>query len=315
MIGPVPIYGPAILAPLAGYSDSPYRRICREYGSAMSYTEFVSAYSVLHANAQTLHMLHFDPVERPIVFQIFGSREDVLAEAACRLEQLGPDVIDVNMGCAAHKVVDHGSGASLLQDPAKIGRIFARLTRALTVPVTGKIRLGWDEQSCNYGLVARILEENGAALIAVHARTRAQNYGTPAVWDAIAQVKQTVSIPVLGNGDVQTAADIERMMEHTGCDGVLIGRAAIGNPWIFQRRAAEQVGVAERMDMIYRHLDAMLDFYGPERGLIHFRKHVVKYLRGLPNAAALKDQLLRCTSRADFIAACQAYPANLHTIE
>jgi nifR3 family TIM-barrel protein len=275
----------------------------------MSYTEFVSADGLLHANQRVRQMLAFEPVERPMVFQIFGSNEEVLEEAARRIEPLGPDIIDINMGCSARKVSQRGSGAGLLKDPPKIGRIFARLNRALSIPVTGKIRLGWDDDSLNYLEVAKILEENGAALIAVHGRTREQAYRGQANWDAIAEIKQAVKIPVIGNGDVRTVADIERIKQHTSCDGVMIGRAAIGNPWIFQRKDIDQVTLAEKAQLIYRHLDLMMDFYGEERGLVLFRKHVVKYVRGLSHIARIKQQLITSTRPEEFITLMQTYEA------
>ncbi len=303
----IPVYGDLILSPMAGFSDKPYRLICREYGSAMSYTEFVSADGILHDNHRTRQMLEFDPVERPVVFQIFGSDENILEAAARQIEPCAPDIIDLNMGCSVKKVSGRGAGAALLKNPAKIGRIFARLTRLLSVPVTGKIRLGWDDHSLNYLEVAKIMEDNGAALIAVHGRSKEQGYKEAANWDAIAEVKAAVSIPVIGNGDVTCVADIDRIKQHTSCDGVLIGRAAIGNPWIFQGKDIDQVTLAEKAKLIKRHLDLMLDFYGQERGLILFRKHVVKYVRGLAHSAKIRAQLVTCTRPEEFIDLMYAY--------
>ncbi len=305
----IPVYGDLILSPMAGFSDKPYRLICRQFGSAMSYTEFVSADGLLHSFDRLRPKLEFDPVERPMVFQIFGSDEEILERAARKIEALGPDIIDINMGCSVKKVSGKGAGAGLLKDPRKIGRIFARLTRALSVPVTGKIRLGWDDQSLNYLEVVRAMEENGAALVAVHGRTKMQGYKGRANWDAIAEIKQAVSIPVIGNGDVSTVADIERMKQVTGCDGVMIGRAAIGNPWIFQRKDIHQVTLEEKIALIYRHLALMLDFYGPDYGLVLFRKHVAKYVRGLSHISRIKQQLMTCTRAEDFVALIQAYEA------
>lgn len=309
MIREVPVYGDVILSPMAGFSDLPYRLICREYGSAMSYTEFISADGILHQNDRTRQMLAFHPSESPMVFQIFGNSPEILEEAARRIEPLGPDIIDVNMGCSVKKVSGKGSGAALLKEPAKIGRIFKRLTQTLAVPVTGKIRLGWDEESLNYLEVARVMEDNGASLIAVHGRTKAQAYHGVARWDPIAEIKQAVSIPVIGNGDVSTVADIARMKQHTGCDAVMIARAAIGNPWIFKRKDIEQVTFEEKAQLIYRHLDLMLDFYGQERGLVMFRKHVVKYVRGLSHINPIKQQLITCTRPDEFVALMTDYEA------
>jgi nifR3 family TIM-barrel protein len=308
-VGHIPVYGDLILSPMAGFSDMPYRLICREYGSAMSYTEFVSADGLLRAGPRVSQMLRYHPTERPVTFQIFGSNEDMLIEAARQIEPLGPDIIDINMGCSVRKVSGKGAGAALLREPAKIGRIFARLSRAVKVPVTGKIRLGWDENSLNYLEVAKIMEDNGAALIAVHGRTKAQAYNGQANWDAIAHVKQSVKIPVIGNGDVRAVADIDRLKQHTGCDGVMIGRAAIGNPWIFQRKDIQHVTLAQKAQLIFRHLDLMLDYYGPERGLILFRKHVVKYVRGLSHIGRVKQQLITCTRPEEFVALMESYEA------
>jgi tRNA-dihydrouridine synthase B len=305
----IPVYGDLILSPMAGFSDQPYRLICREYGSAMSYTEFVSADGILHGNDRTMEMLRFDPSESPVVFQIFGHDEATLEQAARKIEQFGPDIIDLNMGCSVKKISNRGSGAALLKEPQKIGRIFARLIKALSVPVTGKMRLGWDDESLNYLEVAKIMEDNGAALIAVHGRTKEQAYSGRANWDAIAEVKQAVSIPVIGNGDVRTVADIDRIKQHTGCDAVMIGRAAIGNPWIFQRKDIEQVTLAEKAALIQRHLYLMLDFYGEERGLILFRKHIVKYIRGMAHSAKIRARLITCTRPEEFIALVNAYEA------
>ena len=287
----LPIHGDAILAPMSGYSDLPFRSICRELGSAMSYTEFVPAPGLLAGAEAVFRRLIFTPAERPIAFQIFGADEDELAEAAKRIEQLGPDIIDVNMGCWADTVALHGAGAGLLCEPARISRIFARLTRSVSVPVTGKIRLGWDDASRNYLEVAKILEDSGASLIAVHGRTKAQAYKGNADWDAIAEVKAAVHIPVLGSGDVKAVADIERMKRHTGVDAVMIGRAAIGNPWIFARRERRDVPFGEVAAMIRKHLALSLEFYGLQEGFMLFRRHAHKYIFAIPMADALRNAL------------------------
>ncbi|HHT9145140.1 MAG: tRNA dihydrouridine synthase DusB [Candidatus Brocadiaceae bacterium] len=297
----IPIYGDLILSPMAGFSDIPFRLICREFGMSMSYTEVISMDGVLWKNPKTFKLLDFRPVERPVTFQILGNDEDKITEACRMIEPLGPDIIDVNMGCSVSDIAGKGAGAGLLKTPSKIGRIFSKLTKVLRVPVTGKIRLGWDNKSRNYLEVARILEDNGASLIAVHGRTRSQFFFGKADWDAIAEVKQAVKIPVIGNGDVRCVADIERIKQHTGCDGVMIGRAAIGHPWIFQYKDRNQVSFHEKIDLIRQHLSHMLEYYGQDIGVVLFRKHVIKYIMGMHNATELRPSLVKCTSSAEIL--------------
>ena len=302
-IGDVPVYGDLVLAPMAGVSDQPFRALCRRYGSALSYTEFVSSETIAsqsRLDRRTQRMLSYLPEERPVVFQLFGADERAIVETARRLVDLGPDIIDLNMGCPERGIVRRGAGAGLLRDVPKIARLFRSLTTVLDVPVTGKIRLGWDDASLNYLEVARALADNGAALIAVHGRTRAQDYSVPAAWEPIAFVKQAVPIPVIGNGDVRSIADAERMRSLTGCDAVLIGRGARGNPCIFARRARAQVPLAEVVAVIIQHLQAMLAFYGEPLGLILFRKHLVWYFAGYEGNRTLRDALVRCNDVARF---------------
>jgi nifR3 family TIM-barrel protein len=280
-IGGLPVFGRLALSPMDGYSDLPFRSLCRSLGSALSYTEFINAIDVLGGGEcirRVRQRAAFLPAERPVVFQIFDSEPARLAEAALRLQEFGPDVIDVNMGCSDSSVAGRGAGAGLLQTPHKIAEIFCRLTGLLEVPVTGKIRLGWDDDSRNYLEVARIIEDNGGALIAVHGRTRRQAYGGQADWDAIAEVRQAVRIPVLGNGDVRTLDDARLLLDHTGCAGALIGRAARGNPWLFAGLERGQVSPAQVRQTICQHLERSLAFYGEERGLVLFRKHARNYL-------------------------------------
>jgi tRNA-dihydrouridine synthase B len=299
----IPVHGDLVLAPMDGFSDMPFRLICRELGSAMSYTEFVNVDELQGRRwpEKTARKLVYDPVERPMTFQVYGNDEDRLVETAERLLPLGPSILDLNMGCSVNTIAGRGAGAGLLCSPDKIGRIFRRLSDALPIPVTGKIRLGWDDASRNYLDVARILEDNGAALIAVHGRTKTQAYKGAADWDAIAAIKQAVSVPVLGNGDVVTPADIARIKAHTGCDGVMIGRGAIGNPWIFSRKLPHQVTYIEKVALVRRHLALNLAFYGPELGLVLFRKHIVKYIEGIRHLADYRVRLLTCHRADEFI--------------
>lgn len=281
-VGKVPVYGDLILSPMDGFSDLPFRLMCRELGSAMSYTEFISALDILNAHPRIEQKFAYLPDERPVVFQIFDNDVDRLLEVALRLQERQPDVIDINMGCSERSVAGRGAGAGLLRTPLKVARIFKALSHALDVPVTGKIRLGWDDDCRNYLLIARIIEENGGAALAVHGRTRSQGYRGRADWDAIAEIKAALSIPVIGNGDIRFVADIERMKAHTGCDAVMIGRGAIGNPWIFSRLDRDQVPLEQVRLTMLRHLERMLAFYEGDYGLVLFRKHASRYLSPFP---------------------------------
>jgi tRNA-dihydrouridine synthase B len=301
VVGSVMVHGDLVLAPMAGFSDSPYRLLCRALGSAISYTECIPATGFVHRNPRITQSAQFDARERPVVFQVIGSEPEQVIRACLSLQELAPDWIDINMGCPAPRASSRGAGAGLLREPTKIAQIFAVLSKQLKVPVSGKIRLGWDRSSRNHLEVARILEDNGASLIAVHGRTGKDKYGSPADWDAIAQVKQAVSVPVLGNGDVRTVADIERIRAHTRCDGVMIGRGAIGNPWIFRRRDLDTVSLDERIMVVRCHLDLMLAFYGERLGVVLFRKHLVRYVHGLPGATDVRSQLMSCRTRAQVL--------------
>lgn len=277
-VGKIPIYGNLILAPMDGITDLPFRSLTRQLGSAMSYTEFINAIEVVHHNSRLEKRNQFLPLERPIVFQIYDDNPDRLLAAALILRKLSPDIIDINMGCSARTVTHRGAGAGLLREPEKIGVIFRLLKNELDIPITGKIRLGWDDTNRNYIDVAQTIEENGGSMIAVHARTRKQEYLGEADWDAIAEIKQSVRIPVIGNGDVRTVEDIDRIQQITQCDGVMIGRAAISNPWIFSYKNRDQVEISEVKKTIHQHLLSSIEFYGWQYGVILFRKFLKRYL-------------------------------------
>lgn len=284
----VPVYGDTILAPMARFSDVPYRAVCRTFGSAMNYTEFVPANALLRDWNPLWRRLDIKPGhEHPMVFQIFGFDTQDLVQAAQRIEVWGADIIDINMGCSVPQISERGAGVGMMRKPQQVADVFRRLSACLKVPVTGKIRLGWDDASRNYLEIAQIMEENGAALIAVHGRTKSQKYGGQADWEAIAEIKQAVRIPVIGNGDVKCAADIKRLKAATGCTAVMIGRAAIGNPWIFAGQEKAELTFGEVTAVIRLHLREMLDYYGDPDGLIRFRPHLRQYFAGL----ALKPQL------------------------
>ena len=275
----IPIFGDVILAPMAGFADVPNRAVCRRFGSAMNYSEFVAAEDVINNSRRALSLLDFTYDDRPMVFQIFGNNAENILLAAQKVEELGPDIIDINMGCSTRRVSGRGAGVGMMRDPALIGKTFSLLTQHLSIPVTGKIRLGWDDNQ-NYLEVARIMENSGAALIALHPRTKEQQYRGNARWEAIAELHDAVNVPVIGNGDVLMAEDIDKMLAQTGCQAVMIGRGALGNPWLFARQDKEKLRFASVANLIMDHLSQMLAYHG-ERGLILFRKHAKRYLAGM----------------------------------
>lgn len=274
----VPIYGRIILAPMDGVSDKPFRNLAKKFGSAMSYTEFINAIDIIQGHPDIPRRLEFTEQERPVVFQIFDDDPVRIVDAAGILLAYSPDILDVNLGCSAKCVTNRGAGAALLRNPDTIARIFRNLVNTLPIPVTGKIRLGWDDQSLNYLDIARIIQDNGGSLIAVHGRTRMQGYTGSARWDPIREIKQTVKIPVIANGDITATADIEAVMALTGCDAVMIGRAALGNPWIFSGRDRDQIQPSEVKETLLYQLNSMLDYYGRDRGLVLFRKYAKRLL-------------------------------------
>ena len=296
----VPIYGDTILAPMDGYSDWPFRSICRELGSAMSYTEFIKVEKILSRSKQPAKRMYFTEPERPITFQIYGDDPDLILQAALKIQENNPNVIDLNMGCPAKTIADRGAGVGMMPTPLKIARTFRKLVKNLRVPVTGKIRLGWDRNK-NYKLIARIVEEEGGSLIAVHGRTREQRYAGNADWDAIAEVKSLVKIPVIGSGDVKTVADIDRMKAHTNVDAVMIGRGAIPNPWIFSRLDRDQVPPDMVKETIRKHLARSVEFYGDEDGSRLFRKNAVQNVMMQHLTRDERKEILKSRPSAEFL--------------
>ncbi|MBA3073457.1 MAG: tRNA dihydrouridine synthase DusB [Anaerolineae bacterium] len=278
-IGPIPIHGKLILAPMDGYSDLPMRLIARQFGSCISISEFINTIDIKQGHPHLISQITFSETERPFAYQIFDDNPERMLEGALKLRERNPDYIDINMGCSARNVANRGAGAGLLKDPLKIGRIVESLVKHLDVPITVKIRLGWDVTTLNYLETSRIIEESGASAIAVHARHRKQRFSGSAWWDAIAEVKSQLSIPVIGNGDVKSLADAERMMAQTGCDAVMIGRAALGNPWVFSGSQREDQTKTELLRMIEMHLHLNVEHY-QKIGVVLFRKHLTHYLRG-----------------------------------
>ncbi len=275
----IPIYGRTILAPMDGVSDLPFRSLARQLGSAISYTEFINAIDIINGHPDLERRLQYAEFERPVAFQIFDDDPQRIVEAALRLLPYRPDIIDVNLGCSAKCVTNRGAGAALLREPLKIGAIFSALTRALPLPVTGKIRLGWDDTSLNYLEVAKTIQDNGGSLVAVHGRTRVQGYTGSARWEPIAEIKRALSIPVIANGDITSVADVNHVLRLTGCDAVMVGRAALENPWIFAGLERDQISPAAVRQLLSTHYSAMLEYYGAERGNILYRKYAKRLLQ------------------------------------
>ena len=298
-IGQVEIENPLILAPMAGVTDLPFRLLCKEQGAGLVCMEMVSAKAILYKNKNTEDLMRIDPREGPVSLQLFGSEPEVVAEAARQIEERPFDILDFNMGCPVPKIVNNGEGSALMRDPDLAGEILSALVHAVQKPVTVKIRRGFDEDHVNAVELARIAEQAGVAAIAVHGRTREQFYSGRADWEIIRQVKEAVSIPVIGNGDVDSPEQAKAMLEATGCDGIMIGRGAQGNPWIFSRiltylqtgRIPPKPSSQEVRSMILRHASMLLEYKGPHTGIREMRKHVAWYTAGFPHSARLRRQV------------------------
>ena len=278
LVNDLEIKGNLVLAPMDGYTDWPFRSICRELGSSISYTEFVKAEDVLQRPHYIKDKIHFTEDERPVFFQIYGNSADSLLKAALILQKLEPDAIDINMGCPNRSIAGRGAGAGLMRTPIKVARIVKSFSKSLNLPITAKIRLGWKD--CQNGmLLSQIIEEFGGSLVAVHARSKEQGHEGKPDLNTLAKIKDRLKIPVLGNGGIRQVDDIENMINATGCDGVMIGRGAVQNPWIFSGRNRHEVKPAEVQDLMLEHLDRSLSFYGPVDGLVLFRKFAAEYLK------------------------------------
>lgn len=298
-IGNVELENRYILGPMAGVTDLPFRLLCKEQGAGLLCMEMVSAKAILYNNRNTEGLLTIDPRETPVSLQLFGSDPKIMSEMAKRIEERPFSILDVNMGCPVPKVVRNGEGSALMKDPVRVYEIVSALVKAIKKPVTVKIRKGFDDAHINAVEIARIIEEAGASAIAVHGRTREQYYSGKADWDIIRRVKEAVSVPVIGNGDVTSPAAAEEMFLKTGCDGVMIARGAQGNPWIFSQMSAwEQEGILpgppdkeEIRRMIMRHAEMQLEFKGKYLGIREMRKHVSWYTKGIKGAARLREKV------------------------
>lgn len=303
-IGNVELSNPCVLAPMAGVTDLPFRLLCREQGAGLLCTEMVSAKAISFHNKNTESLMQTGPGEHPVSLQLFGSEPELMGRIAAQIEERPFDILDVNMGCPVPKVVNNGEGSALMKQPKLVEAIVTAMVKSVKKPVTVKIRKGFDEEHVNAVEIAKIIEASGAAAIAVHARTREQYYSGQADWEIIRQVKESVSIPVIGNGDVDSPQKAQRMLQETGCDGVMVGRAARGNPWIF-RQITHYLDTGELLEkpsrvqvakMMLRHGELLAEYKGEYTALREMRKHVAWYTSGYPHSASLRRRVNELTT-------------------
>ena len=307
-IGNVNIENNLVLAPMAGVTDLPFRILCREQGCGLLYTEMVSAKAVLYNNKNTEALLEVEPEENPISLQLFGSDPQIMADMAKRLEERPFDIFDINMGCPVPKIVNNGEGSALMKNPQLAHDILAAMVKAVKIPVTVKFRAGWDNANRNAVEIARAVEAAGVSAVAVHGRTRQQFYEGKADWSIIADVKQAVKVPVFGNGDIFTVADGLRMLEQTGCDGLMIGRGADGNPWLFTALAAALRGeplpqppsLKERLAQAAEHLEMLIAYKNEVVAVKEMRRHISAYLKGMPHAAEFRGRFHKVDTQEQF---------------
>ena len=316
-IGNVKIKNQVVLAPMAGICNSSFRRICKEMGCGLIYAEMVSDKAIMYENKKTIDMLYMTEEERPITQQIFGTdKESFVIAAKYIYENMKPDIIDINMGCPVPKVaVRAQAGAALLKSPDKIYEIVKSVVNSVPIPVTVKIRSGWDQNHINAVEVAQKIESAGASAICIHPRTRSQGYSGRADWSIIKKIKDTVSIPVIGNGDIKTAADAKRMLEETGCDAVMIGRAVLGNPWIIREsieyiekeKEIKKPSAIDKIDICIKHLNYLKDLKNDKVACLEIRNHVAWYFKGMKNATEIKNKVYKTSSIRDIMQVLMKY--------
>lgn len=298
-IGNVILDNPLVLAPMAGVTDLPFRLLCKEMGAGLLCTEMVSAKAIYYKNKNTKTLMEIHPEEHPVSLQLFGSDADLMAQIAKQIEGQPFEILDVNMGCPVPKVVNNGEGSALLKKPKLIREIVTKMSHAIQKPLTVKIRIGFEGYPVDPVEIAKVIEDSGAAAIAVHGRTREQYYSGKADWETIRKVKEAVEIPVIGNGDVDSPKKAAQLLEETGCDGIMIGRAAQGNPWIFREinhwmRTKEflpRPSTEEIVEMILRHARMQVEYKGEYTGIREMRKHVAWYTQGLPHSSSLRREV------------------------
>ncbi len=315
-IGTVKIKNKVIVAPMAGVTNSAFRTIMKEFGAGLIYTEMVSDKALFYKNKKTIKMTEVLDSERPISMQIFGSDIDSMVKAAVFLDNHSHcDIIDINMGCPVTKVVKSGAGAKLLQDPNKVYVLVKSIVNAVKKPVTVKIRIGWDSKTINGVEIAQLCEKAGASAIAVHARTKAQMYSGSADWNYIKKIKKSVKIPVIGNGDIKTPYDAKKMLDETGCDAVMIGRGALGNPWLIKQTVdyfdkgsfKKEVTLEDRFDSLIVHMKRLIELKGEYIAIREMRNHGPWYIKGVPDAAKLREKLSKVETKDDVLKVLNDY--------
>lgn len=309
-VGNIKIKNKVIFAPMAGVSNISFRTIIKEMGAGLIYSEMISTMGIKYGSQKTIDLINFNETERPISIQIFGNDVDSFVEAAKYIEDnYHPDIIDINMGCPVPKIaLKSQAGSALLKNPDKIYEIVKKVVENTNTPISVKIRSGWDENSINAVEVAQKIEQAGASLIAIHARTRSQGYSGKANWDIIKQVKENVSIPVIGNGDIKTIYDAKKMLDETKCDAIMIGRATLGNPWFIKEcveyiennKIIDPPTNTEKIDMIEHHYELLKKYTSEKQALLEIRMHALWYIKGLPNIKEYKNKITSCKTEQEF---------------